>query len=124
MKKIIRITESELLRIVKRVINENFGSDLPPGFSQNDIMSLDDFFFKSNKGDVNEDDNNDEKDQLGNVQFRSDKELKNLLSKVEKGGKSSKAEPYIHSTTVKDVQDENGNFLDPNRLMSLLSIDC
>ena len=45
MKKIIRITESELLRIVKRVINENFGSDLPPGFSQNDIMSLDDFFF-------------------------------------------------------------------------------
>lgn len=123
MKKIIRITESELLRIVKRVINENFGSDLPPGFSQNDIMSLDDFFFKSNKGDVNEDDdNNDEKDQLGNVQFRSDKELKNLLSKVEKGGKSSKAEPYIHSTTVKDVQDENGNFLDPNRLMSLLSV--
>jgi hypothetical protein len=121
MKKIIRITESELVRIVKRVINENFGGDLPPGFTQNDIMSLDDFMFKSNKIDVNEDDENNN-DQLGNVQFRTDKELKNLLSKVEKGGKSSKAEPYIHGSTVKGVQDESGNFLDPNKLMSLLSI--
>jgi len=124
MKKIIKITESELIRIINKVINEelineNFGGDLPPGFSQNDFITLDDFI-KTSKTDVNEDDENNN-DQLGNVQFRSDKELEKLLSKAEKGEKLSKSEPYLHTKTVKTVKDENGNDIDVNKLMTLLS---
>jgi hypothetical protein len=76
MKKIIRLTESDLTRIVKRVINEGYSLNFKRRFKLINDVILE--LIDSAKDEVDEDDFNDYYDYLENVVYWVVQELQSM----------------------------------------------
>ena len=80
MKKVIRLTETDLIRIVKRVINEEeYSRSFRRRISQIDEDIID--LISQGKDEVDEDDYNDVYDYLDNVVYWVVQELQNRYGK-------------------------------------------
>ena len=76
MKKVIRLTESDLTRIVKRVINEGYSLNFKRRFKLINDVILE--LIDSAKDEVDEDDFNDYYDYLENVVYWVVQELQSM----------------------------------------------
>lgn len=88
--------------VISRTINENA---LPPGFSDSDVETLDDFISGNS---IQEDDRGAETQSA---------DIENIISKRRSDAPRDREDPYIHNKTI-EIVDKQGKVLDKERLAS------
>jgi hypothetical protein len=102
----------------KRFLAEETVQKLPPGFSQDDVDSLDDFYKESKPIKVKEDEVDDAEVTPVNVQ----KDIVDVKGGKESGQEiATKKSKLLHNSLIKGIIDDNGKEIDLEKLKTILT---